>query len=414
MGENENGVGEPYETPEPVVTSEEPAPPKHLKVVDTTRTSVSLAWTKPDHDGGSRISSYMIEMKQKGSDHWLEVIQTKQLTATIDGLVENSEYELRVRAKNDAGYSEPREAFSSVIIKEPLIEPEVDFSGIPDRKISCKAGATFSIDVPYTGRPLPKVMWKHDDVRLKTTERIKIKTTKERTMLTVKDSMRADSGRYNIVLENSTGVMSFAVMVNVFGKPGPISGHINVSSMTVESCVLSWNEPEDDGGSPITNYIVEKRESGSSFWQLVNSSVKRTQIKVTHLAKYMEYTFRVTAENRFGCSRAVESNAVIAEHPFLPPSAPTHPEVYFVSATAMAIRWEEPYHDGGSKVTGYWIEKKERNSILWVKENNLPCLECNYKVTSLVEGLEYQFRIYAMNAAGMSKPSEASKPIAQN
>lgn len=86
-----------------------------------------------------------------------------------------------------------------------------------------------------------------------------------------------------------------------------------------------------------------------------------------------------------------------------------------MSANAMSIRWEEPYHDGGSKVIGYWVEKKERNTILWVKENKLPCLECNYKVTSLVEGLEYQFRTYALNAAGVSKASEASRPMmAQN
>lgn len=62
-------------------------------------------------------------------------------------------------------------------------------------------------------------------------------------------------------------------------------------------------------------------------------------------------------------------------------------------------------------MTGYWIEKKERNTILWVRENKLPCLECHYKVSSLIEGLEYQFRVYAMNIAGLSKASEASRPV---
>ena len=62
-------------------------------------------------------------------------------------------------------------------------------------------------------------------------------------------------------------------------------------------------------------------------------------------------------------------------------------------------------------MTGYWIEKKERNTILWVRENKLPCLECHYKVSNLIEGLEYQFRVYAMNIAGLSKASEASRPV---
>lgn len=82
-----------------------------------------------------------------------------------------------------------------------------------------------------------------------------------------------------------------------------------------------------------------------------------------------------------------------------------------MSANAIGIRWDVPYADGGSKVTGYWIEKKERNTILWVRENKLPCLECHYKVSNLIEGLEYQFRVYAMNIAGLSKASEASRPV---
>lgn len=95
----------------------------------------------------------------------------------------------------------------------------------------------------------------------------------------------------------------------------------------------------------------------------------------------------------------------------VPPSPPTRPDVTSVSANAISIKWDLPYADGGSQVTGYWIEKKERNTILWVRENKLPCLECHYKVSSLIEGLEYQFRVYAMNIAGLSKASEASRPV---
>lgn len=95
----------------------------------------------------------------------------------------------------------------------------------------------------------------------------------------------------------------------------------------------------------------------------------------------------------------------------VPPSPPTRPDVVSVSANAISIKWDVPYADGGSKVTGYWIEKKERNTILWVRENKLPCLECHYKVSNLIEGLDYQFRVYAMNIAGLSKASEASRPV---
>uniref|UniRef100_A0A3B3QC97 Fibronectin type-III domain-containing protein n=1 Tax=Paramormyrops kingsleyae TaxID=1676925 RepID=A0A3B3QC97_9TELE len=190
MAENQFGLGEAYEMSEAIIATEEPAPPKRLDIIDTSNSTATLAWLKPEHDGGSRITGYIVETKAKGSDHWVFGGQTKSLHMVIEGLVENTEYDFRVKAKNDAGLSDPRDAFASVIIKEPRIEPTADLSGITNQLITCKTGSTFTIDVPISGRPAPKVTWKLEEMKLKETDRILIKTTKERTYLTVKDSMR--------------------------------------------------------------------------------------------------------------------------------------------------------------------------------------------------------------------------------
>lgn len=313
---NQYGQGEPRELTEPVVATEEPAPPKRLDVVDTTSSTASLMWLKPEHDGGSRIRGYIVECRAKGSDHWAVSGETKTLKMLVEGLIENTEYDFRVKAKNDAGISEPQGTFSSVVIKEPLIEPTADLSSITNQLITCKLSNTFTIDIPISGRPAPKVTWKLEEMKLKETDRILIRTTKERTTLIVRDSKRSDSGKYYLILENAAGVMTFTVTVVVVGRPSPPTGPIEISGVSSESCTLSWSDPADDGGTDITNYIVEKRESGSASWQVVNSSVKRTTIKVTHLTKYMEYTFRVCAENKFGVSKSTESAPVVIEHPF--------------------------------------------------------------------------------------------------
>lgn len=316
MAENQYGFGEAYEMPNPIVATAEPAAPKRVDIIDTTDTTATLAWLKPEHDGGSRISGYCVESKAIGIDKWVLCGTTKNLTIVIEGLIENSEYEFRVKAKNDAGLSAPREAFSSVIIKEPRIEPTADLSGITNQLITCRIGDSFEIDVPISGRPAPKVIWKLEEMRLKETDRVSIKTTKTRTIFTLKESMRGDGGSYFLTLENVTGSKTFTVNVNVIGRPSPPEGPIEISSITSESCVLTWNPPEDDGGTDITNYIVEKRESGSTAWQLINSSVKHTSLHVSHLTKYMQYTFRICAENRFGVSKPTESETIVAEHPF--------------------------------------------------------------------------------------------------
>lgn len=316
IAENQYGAGEPFEMTNPVIATEEPAPPQRLDVIDTTSTSAFLAWLKPEHDGGSRVTGYIVEMRVKGTANWLVAGETKSLKMVVEGLTENTEYQFRVKAKNDSGISYPRDALTSVVIKEPRIEPTADLSGITKQLISCKAGNTFTIDIPISGRPSPKVTWKLEEMKLKETDRISIRTSIERTTLVVRDSKRGDSGRYFLILDNAAGTKSFTVNVIVTGRPTPPTGPVEISAVTSESCVLAWAEPSDDGGTDITNYIVEKRESGNTSWQVVNSSVKRTTIKVTHLTKYMEYTFRVCAENKFGVSKSIESAPMIAEHPF--------------------------------------------------------------------------------------------------
>uniref|UniRef100_A0A3P8T1H8 Titin n=1 Tax=Amphiprion percula TaxID=161767 RepID=A0A3P8T1H8_AMPPE len=300
--ENQHGIGEAFELTEPVIATAEPSAPKRMDILDTTDSSVSLGWLKPEHDGGSRIQQYVIEAKAKGTDKWMVVGNTKNLTYVVEKLNKGDEYDFRVKAKNESGYSIPKETLAPVLVKEPHIEPAADLSEIANQLITCRSGNTFTIDVPIIGRPAPKVTWKLEEMRLKSSDRVSIKVTKDRTSISVKESMRGDGGKYYLTLENVAGTRTFTIEVNVTARPSPPTGPIEISSITSESCVINWQPPEDDGGTDITNYIVEKRESGSTAWQLINSSVKRTSLHVSHLTKYMQYTFRVSAENRFGVS----------------------------------------------------------------------------------------------------------------
>ena len=314
--ENQHGLGEALELTEPVIATAEPSSPKRLDILDTTDSSVSLGWLKPEHDGGSRIQCYVVEVKAKGTDKWMVVGNTKNLTYSVEKLNKGDEYDFRVKAKNESGSSQPKETLAPVLVKEPHIEPSADLSEIINQLITCRSGKTFTIDVPFSGRPAPKVSWKLEEMRLKSTDRVSIKVSKDRTSISVKEAMRGDGGKYYLTLENAAGTKTFTINVNVIGRPSPPAGPIEVSSITSESCVLDWGGPEDDGGTDITNYIVEKRESGSTAWQLINSSVKRTSLHVSHLTKYMQYTFRICAENRFGVSKSTESETIVAEHPF--------------------------------------------------------------------------------------------------
>jgi len=40
--------------------------------------------------------------------------------------------------------------------------------------------------------------------------------------------------------------------------------------MTKTSFTLKWESPENDGGSPITDYIIEMKETSKKTWQRVS------------------------------------------------------------------------------------------------------------------------------------------------
>ena len=56
-----------------------------------------------------------------------------------------------------------------------------------------------------------------------------------------------------------------------------------------------------DGGSPITNYILEMRVAGESKWNRVNTeTVTDLAYTVKRLKEETQYEFRLTAENKAG------------------------------------------------------------------------------------------------------------------
>ena len=75
--------------------------------------------------------------------------------------------------------------------------------------------------------------------------------------------------------------------------------------MTQNSITIRWTAPEDDGGSKILGYTVEKREGTRRMWQNVGTT-ESTEMEVTHLIEGNQYAFRVSAENKVGVSDPTE------------------------------------------------------------------------------------------------------------
>lgn len=405
---NEFGAGLPVETTEAVKMSEAPLPPGKITLNDVSCSSARLSWEKPDHDGGSKITCYIVEMRAKGDETWTICSESKSLEATINGLTREREYSFRVSAVNEKGKSEPKSLLAPVTIKNTSAEPIIN---LLSDTFSVKAGNDLKIDLPFKGVPPPTAAWKKDGNMLKETSRVNVTTSDTLSQIVIKDATRVDAGVYEVTLINSAGTTSAEIFVNVFEKPGPPID-LSVDEVSADFVTLAWKPPNYTGGCQISNYVVEKRDTASTIWQTVSATVARTSIKISRLSQGTEYHFHVAAENRYGRSHFVESEPVVAQYPFKPPGPPTNLHVVQATKSVMIIAWSKPDNDGGSPIFGHHIECKDQSSILWTKLNRSPVTENHFKVTSVEEGLIYEFRVCAENMAGVGPCSKASEPVA--
>uniref|UniRef100_A0A672I810 Titin n=1 Tax=Salarias fasciatus TaxID=181472 RepID=A0A672I810_SALFA len=392
MAENEYGVGQAVETKTASKASEVPLPVGSIFLTDVTKASVSLAWEKPEHDGGSRIAGYLIEMQPKGTDKWGVATNTKTCEGTVTGLTSGAEYLFRIIAYNEKGKSEPKALAAPVVASDMTIEPSIKSQF---NTYSVLAGKDLKLEFQVVGRPKPRISWTRDGQTMKVTSRV--------------NACKEDFGKYSITATNSVGTVTEDISIIILDKPGAPAGPIKVLEVSNTFVHLSWDPPEYTGGCQVKNYIVEKRDTTTTTWQTVTTQLARTAFKVTRLKTGAEYQFRVIAENRYGKGASLDSKSIVVQYPYKPPGPPGTPYVKSATKEMMIIEWNEPVNDGGSSVIGYHLESKERSSILWNKLNKTLIADTQFKICNLEEGIGYEFRVYAENIVGIGRCSKVSE-----
>ena len=193
-----------------------------------------------------------------------------------------------------------------------------------------------------------------------------------------------------------------------FDPPGP-PRNLQAKEVRKNSAILKWEPPEFDGGVPITGYTIEKKR-GINWIKINKKPVHECQLKMSDLTEGEKYEVRVLAENEAGVSKPCTPIEFVAEDPFKKPSPPGQPEVQEITADSAQLSWAPPTNDGGSPVTGYYVEMKKVGDSKWSPLNkDLPVAEEQFTVNGLKPETEYEFRIIAENLAGQSAPSPPSQ-----
>lgn len=184
------------------------------------------------------------------------------------------------------------------------------------------------------------------------------------------------------------------------GPPGPIK----MKELTKDTAHITWDAPEVDGGAPVNNYIIERREASMRAYKTVTSKCSKTSYKITGLTEGMLYYFRVLPENIYGVGEPRETGDVVLVCEV--PLPPAKLEVVDVTKSSVSLAWEKPLHDGGSRLTGYIVEACKAGTDKWMKVATLKLTDFEYTIVSLNENEQYLFRVRAVNSRGAGEPKE--------
>merc|ERR1712096_323443 len=179
------------------------------------------------------------------------------------------------------------------------------------------------------------------------------------------------------------------------------------------SITIKWDVPEQNGGSKIVGYHVERLKNKGSRWARCNEEpINDTQYRIIGLSEGGFYEFRVYAENAAGISLpSPVSQPIECRLQVKPPGPPCLVRLVDTTKNSATIDWEAPLNDNGSEVTGYVVEKKKfdaTDSAEWFIVNETAVTDCKMVIDELEENQVYEVQVKAINKAGLGQPCECN------
>jgi titin len=361
----------------------------------TGDTHVTLNWTAPVFDGGRSIDYYVIY--QDGSplvDH------VTGLTTIVTGLTNGQSYTFNVAAHSSAGIGSL--SVSCVIIPYT----------VPSRPVLTTATAgylnvTLVWTAPTSSGYSPLTGYEtYFGTSVVNTTWTKFSTVGASVLSEKITGLTAGTTYYFGVKALNIGGGS-VISNNLTAVPYTISGAPTLSTATpgLDNAVLVWTAPANNGGSPITGYLIfyGLSDATTQFGGIQPATPLR--VNVTGLIGGTHYYFAVKAVNAAGNSPM--SNVLNVTTVMGVPGTPTG-----LTATAVygkvTLTWTAPANTGGSPIIDYKVYRGiSAASVAKIGNSSL----ATYVDVTATPGSTYYYKVSAVNVLGEGNQSASATAL---
>ena len=350
-----------------------------------------LGWTAGFAPDDAPVTGHVVEWSVDGTT-WERFTAgvTADLAATVTGLVNESQVEIRVRAVNRHGTG-PASDPVTVVIGQPDAP-----TGLVGQVGDGRLDLSWSAPVDDGGSPIVDYVvetasdtgpWTELDDGL-SADRYAV----------VSDLVNGRPLRVRVSAVTAVGQGPAGMVVRLVpGRPQPPTG------LTAEpgdsEATIRWAASAADGGSPVLTHRIEYSTDDGATWDLVGEAGPETVATVENLVNGTSYRIRVSAVTALGRSRT----ASVVVRPATVPGVATN--LLAVGGVGrLTFSWTRPA-DGGSPFTEVIVEVIEDGLTEWTLFTAGP-RTTSANIGGLSGGLRYRARVRYVNAVGSGAASE--------
>ena len=199
-----------------------------------------------------------------------------------------------------------------------------------------------------------------------------------------------------------SNVVQATVSMQPLTAPEAPTNLMALPSDGIATIELSWTEPVNTGGSPITGYNIQSSPTGTDTWTDVAANTGSVATVYSHasLIPGEIIYYRVSAINDQDTgqpSNVVQATVWMAS--ITAPEAPTNlSAASSLGTTTIELSWNEPVNTGGSPITGYNIQSSTNGTDPWTNvETDTGTTTTTYSHNDLTAGETIHYRISAIN-----------------